>query len=117
MLDNSQAGASGLEVYKKAAADLLPATEEFCKDAWHNKAKFAFHVGGEVVSAITFGATLGAIVPKGPAGFIVAAAFTVPMVVDAIKGVKPNRDEPEARMPAGPRVSVPLAPRPDPELA
>ncbi len=38
-------------------------------------------------------------------------------IINAIKGVKPNRDEPEARMAAGPRVSVPLAPRPDPELA
>ena len=38
-------------------------------------------------------------------------------IVGVIKGVKPNRDEPEQRSPAGPRVSVPLAPRPDPELA
>jgi cell division protease FtsH len=38
-------------------------------------------------------------------------------IVGVIKGVKPNRDEPEHRSPAGPRVSVPLAPRPDPELA
>jgi len=38
-------------------------------------------------------------------------------IINAIKGVKPNRDEPEARALPGPRVSVPLAPRPDPELA
>ena len=31
--------------------------------------------------------------------------------------VKPNRDEPENKAPTGPRVSVPLAPRPDPSLA
>jgi len=38
-------------------------------------------------------------------------------IVNALKGVMPNRDEPEHKAPAGPRVSVPLAPRPDPELA
>ncbi len=38
-------------------------------------------------------------------------------IVNALKGVSPNRDEPEKRQPAGPRVSVPLAPRPDPGLA
>jgi cell division protease FtsH len=39
-------------------------------------------------------------------------------IVNVIKGVKPNRDEPELRLPLPPRVSVPLAPRPvDPEPA
>ena len=38
-------------------------------------------------------------------------------IVGALKGVKPNRDEPENKAPTGPRVSVPLAPRPDPSLA
>jgi cell division protease FtsH len=38
-------------------------------------------------------------------------------IINALKGVKPNRDEPEQRQAAGPRVSVPLAPRPDPGLA
>ena len=39
-------------------------------------------------------------------------------IQNIIKGVKPNRDEPELRLPLPPRVSVPLAPRPaDPELA
>jgi cell division protease FtsH len=38
-------------------------------------------------------------------------------IVGVMKGVKPNRDEPEQRPTTPPRVSVPLAPRPDPELA
>ncbi|HWA63892.1 MAG TPA: ATP-dependent zinc metalloprotease FtsH [Caulobacteraceae bacterium] len=38
-------------------------------------------------------------------------------ITNALKGVPPNRDEPEQKAPAGPRVSVPLAPRPDPKLA
>ena len=38
-------------------------------------------------------------------------------IINALKGVRPNRDEPEKRSPMGPRVSVPLAPRPDPGLA
>ena len=38
-------------------------------------------------------------------------------LVGSLKGVKPIRDEAEFKAPAGPRVSVPLAPRPDPELA
>ncbi|HEY5072113.1 MAG TPA: ATP-dependent zinc metalloprotease FtsH [Caulobacteraceae bacterium] len=38
-------------------------------------------------------------------------------IVNALKGVMPNRDEPEQKAAPGPRVSVPLAPRPDPELA
>jgi cell division protease FtsH len=38
-------------------------------------------------------------------------------VQNVLKGVKPNRDEPEQRITTPPRVSVPLAPRPDPELA
>jgi cell division protease FtsH len=38
-------------------------------------------------------------------------------IVNVLKGVRPNRDEPEQRVARGPRVSVPLAPRPDPELA
>ena len=38
-------------------------------------------------------------------------------IVNAIKGIAPNRSEPEQKAPERPRVSVPLAPRPDPELA
>nr|MDQ2861932.1 ATP-dependent zinc metalloprotease FtsH [Pseudomonadota bacterium] len=38
-------------------------------------------------------------------------------IVGALKGVRPTRDEPEHRQPAGPRVSVPLAPRPETGLA
>jgi cell division protease FtsH len=38
-------------------------------------------------------------------------------IVNALKGVPPVRDEPEAKRPAGPSVSVPLSPRPDPEPA
>ncbi|HEV2364791.1 MAG TPA: ATP-dependent zinc metalloprotease FtsH [Caulobacteraceae bacterium] len=39
-------------------------------------------------------------------------------IVNALKGVLPNRDEPEKRAPPKPRVSVPLSPRPvDPEPA
>jgi len=38
-------------------------------------------------------------------------------IQNVIKGVAPNRDEPEQRAVTPPRVSVPLAPRPDPELA
>ena len=38
-------------------------------------------------------------------------------IKNALKGIAPNRDETETRAPTGPRVSVPLAPRPDPELA
>src|SRR5277367_967597 len=38
-------------------------------------------------------------------------------ILNVIKGVKPNRDDPENRLPAAPRLSVPLAPRPDPGLA
>ncbi|HSZ51943.1 MAG TPA: ATP-dependent zinc metalloprotease FtsH [Caulobacteraceae bacterium] len=38
-------------------------------------------------------------------------------IQNVIKGVKPNREEPEQRAAPPPRVSVPLAPRPDPELA
>jgi cell division protease FtsH len=38
-------------------------------------------------------------------------------IVAAMKGIMPNRDEPEQKAITGPRVSVPLAPRPDPGLA
>jgi cell division protease FtsH len=38
-------------------------------------------------------------------------------IINVIKGVKPNRDEAESKAAPGPRVSVPLAPRPDPEPA
>jgi cell division protease FtsH len=38
-------------------------------------------------------------------------------IVSVIKGVKPSRDEPATLKPERPRVSVPLAPRPDPGLA
>jgi len=38
-------------------------------------------------------------------------------ITNVLKGVAPNRDEPEQKAPTGPRVSVPLAPRPDPEPA
>jgi cell division protease FtsH len=38
-------------------------------------------------------------------------------IVNALKGIPPKRDDAEIKPPAGPRVSVPLAPRPDPELA
>jgi cell division protease FtsH len=38
-------------------------------------------------------------------------------IVNALKGVPPVREETEAKKPAGPAVSVPLSPRPDPEPA
>jgi cell division protease FtsH len=38
-------------------------------------------------------------------------------IINVIKGVKPNRDDVDVRPVQGPRLSVPLAPRPDPELA
>jgi cell division protease FtsH len=38
-------------------------------------------------------------------------------IVNALKGVAPVRDEQEAKRPAGPAVSVPISPRPDPEPA
>jgi cell division protease FtsH len=38
-------------------------------------------------------------------------------IVNVLKGVKPNRDEPQARILERPRGAVPLAPRPDPGLA
>jgi len=38
-------------------------------------------------------------------------------IMNVVKGVKPNREEPDSRLPPSPRVSVPLAPRPDPEPA
>jgi cell division protease FtsH len=38
-------------------------------------------------------------------------------IVNALKGVMPNREELEQKAPAGPRVSVPLTPRTDPGLA
>ncbi|HEY1447876.1 MAG TPA: ATP-dependent zinc metalloprotease FtsH [Caulobacteraceae bacterium] len=38
-------------------------------------------------------------------------------IIAVLKGIKPNRDEPLTATPERPRVSVPLAPRPDPGLA
>jgi len=38
-------------------------------------------------------------------------------IVNVLKGVPPVREEPEAKKPASPTVSVPLSPRPDPEPA
>jgi cell division protease FtsH len=38
-------------------------------------------------------------------------------IINALKGVKPNREEKEPKRPAGPAVAVPLSPRPDAEPA
>ena len=38
-------------------------------------------------------------------------------IINALKGVKPNREDADAKRPAGPTVAVPLSPRPGPELA
>ena len=38
-------------------------------------------------------------------------------IINVLKGVKPNREETQARIPERPRGAVPLAPRPDPGLA
>jgi cell division protease FtsH len=38
-------------------------------------------------------------------------------IVNALKGVKPNRDEAESKRPAGPAVAVPISPRPGAEPA
>ncbi len=38
-------------------------------------------------------------------------------IQNALKGVPPVREEPEAKKPAGPAVAVPLSPKPDPEPA
>ena len=38
-------------------------------------------------------------------------------IVAALKGVAPSRDDSDSKRPVGPAVSVPISPRPDPELA
>jgi len=38
-------------------------------------------------------------------------------IINALKGVAPNREDTEAKRPAAPAVAVPLTPRPDPEPA
>jgi len=38
-------------------------------------------------------------------------------IINALKGVKPNREDIESKRPAGPAVAVPISPRPDPEPA
>jgi len=38
-------------------------------------------------------------------------------IIAVMKGIKPNREDPEALMPAGPRASVPLSPAADPQPA
>jgi cell division protease FtsH len=38
-------------------------------------------------------------------------------IVNVLKGVAPHRDDTDQKRPAGPPVSVPLSPRPDPEPA
>jgi len=38
-------------------------------------------------------------------------------IINALKGVKPNREDVEAKRPTGPAVAVPISPRPDPEPA
>jgi cell division protease FtsH len=38
-------------------------------------------------------------------------------IIAVLKGIRPNRDEQEVKVPAGPRVSVPLSPSADPEPA
>jgi cell division protease FtsH len=38
-------------------------------------------------------------------------------IINALKGVAPNREDAEAKRPTGPSVAVPISPRPDPEPA
>ena len=38
-------------------------------------------------------------------------------IINVIKGVAPNRDDADAKRPAGPAVAVPITPRADPEPA
>ncbi len=95
MLDSANQSKPGtFEVYKLAAEDVLPAAKEFCHEVYEHPAQFVKHVVGEAASAITFGAAMGSLLPsRGPAGYLVAAAFTLPVAYNGIKNLKEAHDE------------------------
>lgn len=86
MFDGQNSQKESDSLFTKWKDNLLPAAGEYVHDAWNHKAQFAEHIVGEATTAIMAGAAVGALLPaKGPAGLIVAGAFTIPMAIKAVK--------------------------------
>jgi len=91
---NSGSFSDTMGLYGQAVKELPSAAADFAKEAWDHKAATAQHVLETGISSVALGTALGYILPaKGPAAWIVGAAFTVPMVVNATKGLIHARDE------------------------
>ncbi len=70
-----------VEQIPSAAGDLL-------REAWHHPVDTAMHAGETVLTAGIMGAVLGHFIPTGgPAGLLVGAAFTVPLLIQGYERI------------------------------
>ncbi|RTL42572.1 MAG: hypothetical protein EKK48_11330 [Candidatus Melainabacteria bacterium] len=89
-----------LDVTLAAAQELPNASAQFVKEAYEHPVDTAIVAGKTLATSALMGSALGYIIPaRGPAGMIIGAAFTIPMVVGAVNRVRAAEDE--ANSPAG----------------
>ncbi len=89
-----------LDITLKAAQDLPSAGAQFVKEAYDHPVDTAIVTAKTLVTSAVMGAGLGYIIPaRGPAGMIIGAAFTIPMVIGAVNRVREAEDQ--ANRPGG----------------
>ncbi|HEY9787304.1 MAG TPA: PHP domain-containing protein [Candidatus Obscuribacterales bacterium] len=87
---------SVLALYGDAIEEIPEAAVELAKEAWNHKAETAIHAAKTIGISYLTGTALGYVLPsKGPAGWIAAGIFTVPMVVGGVKKLIDAKTEAE----------------------
>ncbi|MBS1956936.1 MAG: hypothetical protein JST89_22295 [Cyanobacteria bacterium SZAS-4] len=89
-----------LDVSLAAAKELPNASYQFVNEAYEHPVDTAITVAKTLGTSAIMGAALGYAIPaRGPAGMIIGAAFTIPMVIGAVNRVRAAEDE--ANKPGG----------------
>lgn len=89
-----------LDVTLAAAQELPNASAQFAREAYEHPVDTALVAAKTLATSAVMGSALGYMIPaRGPAGLIIGAAFTIPMVIGAVNRVRAAEDE--ANSPTG----------------
>jgi hypothetical protein len=89
-----------LDVTLAAAQELPNASAQFAREAYEHPVDTALVAAKTLATSAVMGSALGYMIPaRGPAGIIIGAAFTIPMVIGAVNRVRAAEDE--ANSPTG----------------
>ncbi len=79
-------GPTSGDLVSATAGQLMPAGKAFAEELWDHPAEAAWGAVKTVAGSAVIGAAIGYILPaRGPAAAVVAAGFTVPLIIGAVK--------------------------------